>query len=151
MVRGKFYSGQDDLTEVLDIRTQVFVEEMGIAEAIENDGQDAFCMHAVAYEDALPVATGRISYDGWDFVISKVAVCPDQRGKKYGDFIVRMLIDKAMMANADKVQAEVFEDAEPFFETIGFVKTEDREYLAGHKMIQMVLHTDAIHKCCNCR
>ena len=151
MVRGKFYSGQDDLTEVRNIRTQVFVEEIGIPETLENDGQDAYCMHAVAYDDDLPVATGRISYDGWDFVISKVAVCADQRGKKYGDFIVRMLIDKAMMANATEVQAEVLEETASFFETIGFVKAEDRECLAGHKMIQMVLNTDAIHKCCNCK
>lgn len=151
MVKGRFYSGQDDLTEIIRIRQQVFTEELGIDAHLEADGQDDFCMHVLAFADDAPVAVGRISYDGWEFVISKVAVLPEHRGKKYGDFIVRMLVDKAMMSNATQVKMDAFEDVVPFFETIGFSVVGDGGDLAGRKLVQMVLHTDQIHKCCNCK
>ena len=151
MVRGKFFSGQDDLTEIKRIRKLVFQEELGISEAVEDDGRDDYCMHVLAFDGDIPVATGRISYDGWDFEISKVAVLKEQRGKKYGDFIVRMLIDKAMMSNAQQVKADIFEDVVPFFETIGFKVEGDAGEFAGRKLCQAVLNTADIHKCCSCK
>lgn len=151
MVRGRFYSGQDDLTEIKKIRKLVFQEELQMKPEIDEDGQDDYCMHVLAFEGEEPVAIGRISFDGWDFVISKVAVLPEHRGKKYGDFIVRMLIDKAMMSNAKQVQLDSFEETTAFFETIGFQKKEDGGMLGDKKLIHMVLDTDSIHKCCNCK
>ena len=96
MVEGKFFSGQDDLREIYQIRREVFTEELGELE--EQDANDAISMHALAYTEGKPVATGRIRFDGWEFVIDKVAVRKEFRGMKYGDFIVRLLIDRAMMA-----------------------------------------------------
>ena len=151
MVRGKFYSGQEDLTEILKIRKQVFQEELGIAPAAEEDGQDGICMHVLAYDGDVPVATGRIYFDGFDFVISRVAVLPEFRGKKYGDFIVRMLIDRAVMTNADQLQADVFEENVAFFETIGFKCQGERGNLGEKKLINMVLKVADIHKCCSCK
>lgn len=151
MVRGKFFSGQDDLSVIKEIRKQVFQDELAIPEVIENDGQDDFCMHVLAFDGDLPVATGRISYDGWEFVISKVAVLKEQRGKMYGDFVVRMLIDKAMMSNAQQVKLDAFEESVPFFETIGFKVVGGTGTLADKKLVGMTLNTDAIHKCCNCK
>lgn len=151
MVRGKFYSGQDDLTEILNIRKLVFQEELQIPPEVESDGQDDFCMHVLAFEGDVPVAIGRISFDGWDFVISRVAVLAEYRGKKYGDFIVRMLVDKAMMSNAKEVQLDAFEETIGFFESIGFLAEKEAGALGDRKLIHMVLDTDAIHKCCNCK
>lgn len=151
MVRGRFFSGQDDLTEILKIRKRVFQEELQIDAAVEEDGQDAYCMHVLGFEGDKPTAIGRISFDGWDFVISRVAVLPEYRGQKLGDFIVRMLIDKAMMSNAKEIQLEAFEENIPFFETIGFKAVESTGMLGNKTLIKMVLDTDSIHKCCNCK
>lgn len=150
MVKGKFFSGQDDLTELKKIRNKVFCQELQMAPEIETDGQDDYCMHVLALDGEQPVAVGRISFDGWDFVISKVAVLPEHRGKMYGDFIVRMLVDKAMMSNATQVQLDAFEDTVGFFETIGFQAREEAGMLGDKKLIHMVLNTDSIHKCCGC-
>jgi len=136
MVRGKFFSGQDDLSVIKEIRNKVFQES--------GDGQDDFCMHVLAYNEDVPVATGRISYDGWEFVISKVCVLEEHRGKSYGDFIVRMLVDKAMMSNAKQVKLEATKETIAFFEKIGFK-------LDGTESFGMTLDTDSIHKCCNCK
>ncbi len=151
MVKGKFFSGQDDLSVVNNIRELVFQQELGIAKELDDDGQDAFCMHVVAYDEDFPVATGRIAYDGWEFLISKVCVLKEHRGRKYGDFVVRMLVDRAMMSGATQVKTETFKSIVPFFETIGFHVECDMEDWAGFEMAEMVLHTDAIHKCCNCK
>lgn len=136
MVRGKFFSGQDDLSIIKEIRRQVMQEE--------DDGQDDFCMHVLAYDGDIPVATGRISFDGWEFVISKVCVLKEHQGKMYGDFVVRMLVDKAMMSNAQQVKLEATKDTTAFFEKIGFKLSEAEGY-------KMTLNTDSIHKCCNCK
>lgn len=151
MVKGKFYSGQDDLTVIKAIRNTVFCEELHIAPELEEDGQDPYCMHVLALDDEQPVAVGRISFDGWDFVISKVAVLPEYRDKKFGDFIVRLLVDKAMMSNATQVQVDAFEDVVGFFETIGFQVREKADVLGDKKLVHMVLNTDEIRKCCNCK
>ncbi len=150
MVRGRFYSGQDDLSEIKKIRNLVFCQELGMDPRVEDDGQDDFCMHVLALDGENPVAVGRISFDGWEFVISKVAVLPAHRGKLYGDFVVRMLVDKAMMANATQVLLDASEDTVAFFETIGFKAKEDAGMLGDKKLVHMVLNTDEIHKCCNC-
>lgn len=151
MVRGRFYSGQDDLAELLKIREMVFCQELQMDPDVENDGQDDYCMHVLAFDNEQPVAVGRIAFDGWNFVISRVAVLPEHRGKKYGDFVVRMLIDKAMMSNAKQVQLDALEGTEGFFETIGFQTEKDAGVLGDKKLVHMVLNTDAIHKCCSCK
>lgn len=151
MVRGKLFSGQDDLTEIKKIREAVFVQEYGVLAEQEWDEQDPYCMHVLAYDGETPVATGRISYDGFEFVISKVAVLKEFRKQFYGDFIVRMLIDKAMMSEAKLVKTEVFAESVPFYETIGFQVIGEGGSLAGHKLCQMELRTDCVHKCCNCK
>lgn len=143
MIQGKFFSGNDDLTEIRNIRRVVFQEELGIKKEIEEDGLDNLCMHVLAYDNRVPVATGRIYYDGWEFVISKVAVLKEHRRKMYGDFIVRMLIDKAMMAGALEIKLKSPKDCVEFFKRIGF---ENKNLPEG----EMVLDTANIHKCCDC-
>lgn len=172
MIQGKFFSGNDDLTEIRKIRKAVFCEELGIEEEMEEDGQDALCMHVLAYDNGVPVAVGRIFYDGWEFIISKVAVLKAHRHKMYGDFIVRMLIDKAMMSGAIEIKLESPESCTAFFKSIGFEEkstavnqrgrnAEDSEHIqksenaerrdsADEANIEMVLNIANIHKCCDC-
>lgn len=163
MIQGKFFSGNDDLTEIKKIRKAVFQDELGIKEEIEEDGLDNLCMHVLAYDNGVPVAVGRICYDGWEFVISKVAVLKEHRHKMYGDFIVRMLIDKAMMSGAVEIKLESPRSCVGFFKGIGF---EEKDLNACHSRqntevsgnvnceersgVEMVLDISRIHKCCDC-
>lgn len=145
MVEGKFFSGQDDLQEIWQIRREVFVEELGEQE--EQDGNDAISMHALAYAEGKPVATGRIRFDGWEFVIDKVAVRKEYRGMKYGDFIVRLLIDRAMMAGQGKIKLVCPKKTIDFFGKIGFdISVENAESDSQWK--EMILNPTKIHKCC---
>lgn len=148
MIYGKFISGVDDLTEVKKIRETVFEQECGLT--MLDEMPDEFCMHALAYEEEEVVGMGRILFDGDTFTIAGVAVLPEYRGKKYGDFIVRLLIDKAMMSNAREIYLDARKGTEHFFEIFGFqIHGAEYENLGG-SWIPMVLHTDQVHKCCDC-
>ena len=120
-------------------------------------------MHVLAYDNGVPVAVGRICYDGWEFVISKVAVLKEHRHKMYGDFIVRMLIDKAMMSGATEIKLESPQSCAEFFKRIGFEEKNMNAYqnrqnevppervnCADASSAEMVLDIAKIHKCCDC-
>lgn len=107
MVFGKLVSGSEkneQTRQVADIRSRVLEEECGLKIEAE---PEAFCMYALAYEGDTPVATGGITFDGESYRIQEVAVLPEFRRKKYGDFIVRLLIDKAMLSGAQTIEADV--------------------------------------------
>ena len=107
MVFGKLVSGSEkneQTRQVADIRSRVLKEECGLKIEAE---PEAFCMYALAYEGDTPVATGEITFDGESYRIQEVAVLPEFRRKKYGDFIVRLLIDKAMLSGAQTIEADV--------------------------------------------
>lgn len=145
MVEGKFFSGQDDLWEIYQIRREVFKEELGEKE--DQDKNDAVSMHVLAYADGKPVATGRIRFDGWEFVIDKVAVRKEFRGMKYGDFIVRLLIDRAMMAGQGEIKLVCQKKTIDFFGKIGFdISVENAE--SDSQWNEMILNPTKIHKCC---
>ena len=87
----------------------------------------------LAYEtneqgEEIPVATGRLIFlENW-FKIGRIAVKKECRGKHYGDFVVRMLLDKAFSMGAKEVFVGAQAHAISFYERIGFVKQEEEYY-----------------------
>lgn len=124
MIEGRFlYGADDDLSDVFQIRRKVFVEEKGISEDNEFDGFDNMCLHGLIKVQGKMLGAGRIFYDGETFRLGHIAVLADERGKKYGDFLVRMLIDRCFVSGALEVVAETGYDTAGFFEKIGFYKS----------------------------
>lgn len=159
-IQGKILMPGDELNEAIDIRKKVFVEECGIAYDKEFDDLDSLAIHAVAYErEALSgkddrengkvaVATGRIVFDGEICKIDKIAVLKEYRNKKYGDFIVRLLLNKAFMSGIDKVYVDAFVSSEGFFEKIGFEKASDKFSENGIKKYKMTISSKNLLKNC---
>lgn len=148
MVFGKFVTDEKDMKEVQKICNRVFGEEMGLD--LSGTMTDEFCMNALVYAGENPAGMGRIMFDGERFTIAEVAVLPEYRNEKYGDFLVRLLVDKAMMSNAREVHLDAFHGTEGFFETIGFEQDGALFEGFGGMWQPMILRTDRIHKCCNC-
>jgi N-acetylglutamate synthase-like GNAT family acetyltransferase len=150
MVRGKYMEGQAEVAEVEAVRRSVFVEEYGFCpEPMEE--ADAFRIHAVAYDDEAVAGVGSISFDGERFEITHVAVLPAYRGKQYGDFIVRMLVNKAILANASEIYTSTTEQTCPFFETIGFEKRGQKGEYGGMSFYEMCLPSGKLKTCCGCQ
>lgn len=122
MVKGIYLKQGDDLTAAHAIRDKVFIEEQKVDPSEEYDEWDAKAIHALAYnEQGEPVGTARLILDeAGEFHIGRVAVLASERRKGYGDFLMRMLLDRAFLCGAQEVKIGAQLQAIPFYETIGF-------------------------------
>ena len=125
MLRIELLSWDQARAHAAPIRFTVFVEEQGVPREIELDGQDARSIHAVAFEDEKPVATGRLLPDGH---IGRMAVLRDWRGRGIGSALLDRLIAKAKKRGDPEVVLSAQVHAVPFYRAHGFVP-EGGEYL----------------------
>lgn len=150
MVKGVYLNGEEDLSPAFAIRRKVFIEEQNVPEEIEMDDLDAYAIHAVAYAGEKAVATGRIIYDGETYKIGRIAVLKEERGKQYGDFIVRMLLDKAFLHGAKEVLLSSQLSAVGFYEKIGFETEGEVFEEAGISHIPMRIKKENVCSKCHC-
>ena len=107
------------------IRFTVFVVEQGVPPEIELDEQDAVSLHAVAFEGAKPIATGRLLPDGH---IGRMAVLKEWRGRGIGGEMLKELIAAARRRGDKESFLSAQVHAVPFYLAHGFVP-EGGEYL----------------------
>jgi predicted GNAT family N-acyltransferase len=108
------------------VRQAVFVDELGIAAALEFDERDAGAVHAVAFDSkGAPVGTGRLLPDAR---IGRMAVLPPLRGKGVGAAILQALVAIAAGRGEREVRLHAQTNAVKFYLREGFV-IEGEEYL----------------------
>lgn len=100
------------------IRFMVFVQEQQVPEALELDGRDADCIHALIEVEGRPVATGRLSPDGR---IGRMAVLASYRGRGLGGNLLAGLISAADRRNQHETYLHAQMHAIGFYERFGFV------------------------------
>lgn len=86
----------DDLTHAREIRTAVFVDEQGFEN--EFDSTDPIAHHVLIYDEGAPVGTARFFPDDKienRYIIGRIAVLKDYRGKGYGRDLVLAAEDYA--------------------------------------------------------
>jgi len=125
MLRIALLSWDDARAHAAPIRFAVFVEEQGVPREIELDEQDPHCVHAVAFQDEVPVATGRLLPDGH---IGRMAVLKQWRGRGVGGLILKNLVGKARERGDKAVALSSQAHAVAFYKAHGFVE-EGGEYL----------------------
>lgn len=94
---------KDTMKDIVDIRYEVF----GIRED-ENDinANEVLITDLDTNEYA---AIGRIYMnEDYEFVIDLIGVLEKYRGLKYGDFVIRMLVDKAFSCGATRIYAKKY-------------------------------------------
>lgn len=153
MIHGKFFAANDsEVQKCFDIRMAVFVDEQGYKKEDEFDEVDKYAMFAAVYDDeGKMVGTGRcfIDDDGV-YHAGRIAVLKEARGKKHGDFLVRMLCDRAFANGAQEVHIGAQVRAAGFYEKIGFVKAGE-EYNDCHvPHVPMILKKNAFCSQCGC-
>jgi predicted GNAT family N-acyltransferase len=119
------------------IRFTVFVEEQGVPREIELDEYDAVSVHAVVFEDEMPIATGRLLPDGH---IGRMAVLKSWRNRGVGGLMLQKLIERAKARGDREVALSAQVHAVAFYRAHGFVE-EGAEYLeAGirHQAMRLV-------------
>lgn len=160
-ISGKIIFGNGDLSDAFLIREKVFVEEQRIPEEMEFDDHDSIAFHVIAYEDntakkdsdqlteKIAVATGRLTFDGDICRIGRVAVLKEYRGKRYGDFIVRMLLNKAFSSGIKRVTINTQTSAEEFYRKIGFKRVSDSFMEGKIEHCEMVILDYEVTKECD--
>lgn len=119
------------------IRRRVFIEEQGVPEALEWDGEDPHAMHLLAVLDGMPVGTARILQDGH---IGRMAVLPEYRGRGIGRALLTQSLEVARDLGVDKVFLDAQTHALGFYERLGF-RAEGNEFMdAGIRHRRMRRH-----------
>ena len=119
------------------IREAVFIREQGIPEALEWDGLDKSCRHALAL--SLPgnaIGCGRMLPDGH---IGHIAVLPQWRKLKVGTAILEALLDYARAHDYPQVSVDLQPRYAPFYRSLGFVEQSGASKNAALPHIKMFL------------
>ena len=145
----------EELSEALEVRRAVFIEEQGIAEDEEIDRYDAdptgggSAVHALGRLDGRPVAAARLLLDRDDEHphgyphIGRVAVLAELRGRYYGVAIMEALHEQARRLGHRGVTLAAQEYALPFYERLGYVARGEIFLDAGieHRWMDLVFDT----------
>ncbi len=123
------------------VRTEVFVEEQGIAREDEWDDADATALHAVLYNRLeQPLATGRLLRAGPGVAkIGRMAVRRAVRGARYGADILRALVTAAQARGDHLVVLHAQRSAEGFYRRLGFAVRGEPFDEVGIAHVEMVL------------
>ncbi len=121
------------------IREAVFIREQNVPEALEWDGLDDGCRHALALSlGGEAIGCGRILPNGH---IGRIAVLPQWRNQKVGTAIMEALLGEARSRGYKQVDVDAQTSAIPFYRNFGFVEYGEEFMDAGmpHKKMKLAL------------
>ncbi len=128
-----------DLEDAFHVRREVFIKEQNVPEEEEFDEIDLKSFHVILYESAGPVATGRLFKAGDDhWLIGRIAVLKEFRGKNAGKLLVDKLLEKAAEQGSGEVYIHAQTHAVRFYEKFGFVPYGDIFLESGIEHISML-------------
>ena len=144
MVTNQWFLGADDISDALMIRDTVFVGEQNVPVEIEHDTYDKTAMHLVVYAEGLPVGCARMVPTDYGFKLGRIAVLKEERGKHYGDLIMRLLLFKAFQMNAKEVHLGAQLHAAEFYFRFGFERDGENYMEAGIEHVPMKVTADTV-------
>jgi predicted GNAT family N-acyltransferase len=120
------------------IRMKVFVEEQHVPQALELDGLDDDCVHAVAETAAgEAIGTGRLLPDGH---IGRMAVIHEWRSKGVGRMLLAELVAAAVERGDPAIVLSAQTHAIGFYQRNGFEVISEEYFDAGipHRTMRLV-------------
>jgi predicted GNAT family N-acyltransferase len=117
MLRIELLPWESARAEAMRIRHAVFVEEQGVPAEMELDEHDAVSLHALAFDGANAVGTGRLLPDAH---IGRMAVRKDFRRRGVGSALLRKLCEAARSRGEREVVLAAQVHALGFYRAHGF-------------------------------
>jgi len=137
--------------EAETIRREVFLQEQGFSAQSQFDAMDERSWHLLVEEGGQTVATGRLALDEkgcWK--LGCIAVLPAFRGKHIGDFVVRLLVDRALSMPPAPIYVMAQQHAVNFYRRIGFVPEGEPFAIEGRPHQRMAFPEGAsLSGCCH--
>lgn len=146
VIHGKYFNQGEDLSEVLNIRKEIFGQE-----ADERDPEAVNILIRLmdeADDPGIPIGCGRLNMDlaHFRFYIDQLGILEEYRKNGFGEFALRALVDKVNQCGAEKVFIEkkeiAGEEAEGFFRKMFFTPDEEEADFLSAKI-------DSFHTCCH--
>ena len=124
-----------DQAAIASIRDDVFVRELGVSAALERDGRDARCEHAIAEDaDGRAVGCARLLADG---SIGRVAVRRDWRSRGVGGALLERLVEIAASRGQTRVSLNAQTNACGFYARHAFARVGEPWIEAGIEHVTM--------------
>ena len=108
MLEGKYLLFCDSLDDVLAVRKSCEGKSY-------RDDLDSESIHAIVYEHNKPIACGRMLIDNDIYAFDRIYVIEQKRNNKVGDFVLRLLIEKAYLMCAKEVYIKSNNSSKDFF------------------------------------
>lgn len=129
MTEFKFVKTQDDLEKALNIRRNVFINEMGVPESIELDEFDTLdsqCKHILVLYNGVAIGTARCNLiSETQLKIQRFCFLPQYRKSGYGKLLLEF-IEKEFENNGYKYFfLEAKFSVHEFYEKCGYKKVSD--------------------------
>ena len=120
---------QIDQLALIELRTQVFVDEQKVPADMEIDEKDPVCQHyKVTNSDGTIVATARLLANAY---IGRMCVHSRLRGSGIGGSLLQYIIEQAESQGFKQLHLNAQVDAVPFYQRFGFVTDSDIFVEAG--------------------
>ncbi|AEJ00678.1 GCN5-related N-acetyltransferase [Nitrosomonas sp. Is79A3] len=130
-------SWEDEALTLRAIRTEVFINEQQVPEAMEWDEFDAISTHVLARNfDGLPVGTARLLPDGH---IGRMAVLKEWRGNGYGSAMLQKILEELNSRHKQIVMLNAQTSAVKFYEKFGFKVSGEEFRETGIPHVKMIL------------
>jgi predicted GNAT family N-acyltransferase len=129
----------EDMADVADLRTRVFVVEQGVPPEIERDAADATAVHVVSRDGAgRVVATGRLLLRGDGTAsIGRMAADPSARGRGHGAAVLAELHRQARLRGVPEIELHAQVSARGFYERAGYTAVGEEYLEAGIAHVTM--------------
>ena len=122
------------------VRQAVFIQEQRVPAELELDEFDLSATHALAYQDAQCIGTGRlVELGNGQTQIWRLAVLAQFRGVGIGKQILEKLVELAISQGAKTIILHAQLSAIPFYEKLGFQVQGDAYDEAGIAHRNMIL------------
>ena len=119
------------------IREKVFVEEQGFENEFDDLDEQSF--HLELYDDEIVGCARMYTFDHKVYILGRIAVLKEYRGKNYGSKLVEILENKARELKAERIELSAQVRASVFYEKLGYEKYGEEyfdEYCPHIKMIK---------------
>jgi len=155
LIKGRFLiEGINEIGPALEIRREVFEKELGLTRVQNEDGLDTLAVHGIVFDGQQPVASGRMIYLSGRYLMDRVCVLSDHRRQYKGDFLVRMMCDRAFNSGATEVWLALPCELLGLAKNIGFEDSGETQEFADRVLHLMKLPKDKFiskcgHSCCH--
>ncbi len=111
---------QNEFSQAMKIRLEVFVEEQRVPLEEEHDSHDLTAKHFGVFLEGSLVGTGRLMLHERTAAIGRVAILSEFRGLGLGSGLIRAMIEQAKGAGVEEFVLGAQIQALCFYEKLGF-------------------------------